>query len=347
MIKYSVSKYFRFTLGCALIGVFCLFFGLTGLFRLYHATYLDMSSLNHLHAGNYVHCSVEQYFVTSYQVPESGEIRYTGYVDAIKLGIGQTKKIYPCFYVYVGKDKMIPIGILSADILLQLDTFENGCGGPIHLTGKIYRNFSKSARNSAYDMLNSKYMIIQVDETVEKTDFIFFIYVGTLAFIGAVMLFRFGAGITAVIVTPFEETMEYKKLARGTNYALKEEYNSAVRYLEDLRNRQRSIMNLKWGGLLIIFLGLGLMYAAVNGHVLWVYQYHVLILGFVVILVGVDCIWQSFINSNYPLAVKISDKFTLNTYSVKIEKASIIVSVLYRRLEEELKKQNLKNYDYF
>lgn len=347
MIKYSVSKYFRFTLGFALIGVFCLFFGLTGLFRLYHATYLDMSSLNHLHVGNYIHCSVEQYFVASYQVPGSGEIHYTGHVDAFKLGIGRDKRIYPCFYVYVGKDQMIPIGIQSADIILQLDAFENGCGGPIHLTGKIYTYFSKSTSNSANDMLNSKYMIIQVDETAEKIRLIILICVGTLAFIVAGMLFRFGAGITAVIVTPFEETMEYKKLARGTNYALKEEYNSAVRYLEELLNRQRSIMYLKWGGLLIIFLGIGLMYAAVNGHVLLMFQYHVLILGFVVILVGAECVWQSFINSNYPLAEKISDKFTLNTYSTKIAKASIIVSVLYRRLEEELKKQNLKNYDYF
>ena len=53
--------------------------------------------------------------------------------------------------------------------------------------------------------------------------------------------------------------------------------------------------------------------------------------------------WQSFVNTDYPLAYRISDLFLLRTNSIKREEASKIIAVIRNRLssgpEEEKKEE--------
>ena len=133
----------------------------------------------------------------------------------------------------------------------------------------------------------------------------------------------------------FEETKEYIELSKMTHYALQDELDQKKRLLEVLRKRQGSLGKWSVLGILLLFAGIVTLIEYKN---LWVLQNHFSLLGFFLILGGLEMLWHGFIHSDSKLALWFADRYTLETYAVRIKKTEILIGVLDHRIQEERRK---------
>ena len=168
--------------------------------------------------------------------------------------------------------------------------------------------------------------------------------------ISGFMFFSF-AGIRKVYVKPFEDSKRYKDFYLGRAYRMEEEMMREEKNLKQLMEKQvleRSNMKkyaLGIIGSLASFLFCGYLYIFGDSGTVFlstVALYVMFAMLFVFLLMS-KLFWQSFVNTDYPLAYRISDLFLLRTNSIKREEASKIIAVIRNRLssgpEEEKKEE--------
>ena len=166
-----------------------------------------------------------------------------------------------------------------------------------------------------------------------------------LCVIGAVLLIWRGEWISRVIVKPFEETPEYIHLARGVNYAIKEELVRKERLVARLKENQKGMLKNLIGGSALASLGsliFGFSVPGVNlSDMNHVYQsfigltYPGLAVGAVLLVLGGRIAWNAVLNSEISFAYWLAEKFTIKTYGIRIRQENILIGVLQERLEKE------------
>ena len=163
---------------------------------------------------------------------------------------------------------------------------------------------------------------------------------GVVSFI----LFMRGERIHPVEVKPIEESAEYIHYLRGKDYAIKEELVRRQRHLERLESDQKGILKWAFGGVFLVGIGVFFFWRAIPDIVLtnkvvaraWFsLAYPALALGSILIIAGFRMIWISIINSDSEFTRNLADKYTLDTYPVRISREKILIGVISDRLEKE------------
>ena len=168
----------------------------------------------------------------------------------------------------------------------------------------------------------------------------------------AFLLYWKGERIHPVEIKPFEESAEYVHYLKGKDYALKEELVRKQRYVERLKENQKA--TVKWAvlGMLCGVVGAILFGIAIPNVKLtnvalmqaWFsLTYPFLAMGAALLIAGFRMIWITFINANGRLTFYLADKYSLDTYPMRIFHENILIGVISKRLEtekaEELRKR--------
>ena len=173
---------------------------------------------------------------------------------------------------------------------------------------------------------------------------------------GAVFMYFRGHWIKRIEVKPFEETPEYIHYARGANYAIKQELVRKQKYVKRLEEDQKAVVKWVWIGALCGTLGgviFGIASQGVNltdakkfyqSYVGLVYPF--LLLGTVMIIYGIRMMFHGFINSDSPTAFEIAEKYTMETYGVKLWKENVLIGILSQRLEKEKAEEQRRKEEY-
>lgn len=166
-----------------------------------------------------------------------------------------------------------------------------------------------------------------------------------LCALGAAFLIWRGEWISRIEVKPFEETMEYIHLAKGVNYAIKEELVRKKRLVARLKENQKGMLKKFISGSALTTIGsltFGFSALGVNlSDMEHVYQsfvgltYPGLALGSVLLVLGGCIMWNAFLNSEISFAYWIAEKFTIDTYGIRIQRETILIGILSKRLEKE------------
>lgn len=345
MKRYGVSKNFKFTLTIFIIGCILVIPALISMISLGHVKPLTASAVNHLHTGQYLSCEVGEYFVLPVSVNGVFTGEYTGVLDVVTSQATGTNRDYLVYFANVNDQRYVRIGAYSSSLRSKLSSFEKGLGGPVSFIGKIaYRKDNVFAmqfiRNWAgFDMEKyvPDYYVLEIDTHNEFRNNSLRILFGVLCFIVSGIFLARGFGIYPLIVRPFEETKEYVELSKMTHYALQDELDQKKRLLEVLRKRQGSLGKWSVLGILLLFAGIVTLIEYKN---LWVLQNHFSLLGFFLILGGLEMLWHGFIHSDSKLALWFADRYTLETYAVRIKKTEILIGVLDHRIQEERRKHD-------
>ncbi|MCR5458854.1 MAG: hypothetical protein K6F51_03045 [Acetatifactor sp.] len=176
---------------------------------------------------------------------------------------------------------------------------------------------------------------------------IFAVCCGGIAF----FLYWKGERIHPVDVKPFEESQEYIHYLRGKDYAMKEELVRKQRYVERLKLNQKDTVRWAiWGGLCgligAVLFGIAIPDVKLTNKAVakaWFsLTYPCLLLGATMVIAGFRMIWITFINADNKLAFYLADKYTLDTYPMKIFKENILIGVISKRLEQEKAEEQRK-----
>lgn len=168
---------------------------------------------------------------------------------------------------------------------------------------------------------------------------------------GAVIAFRRGFGLYTSMVTPIEQSPEYIHYTRGVHYALEQELEKRVKNKIRLEDEQRETTKFFFIGIVLAASGIWLVRWKISylSLSLAVVFDGITKLSYVFILIGVACIvagirifWYWFVNSNFNVALKLSDFLTLDTYPMKIRKEIILIGAIGQRLENDKKKERME-----
>lgn len=178
-----------------------------------------------------------------------------------------------------------------------------------------------------------------------------FLAVGVAMLIGAVITFKLGLGISTALVTPVEQSQEYVHVTKGAHYALEQELEKRLRNKAKLEDEQRETTKYFFIGVLLFLGGCALIkwkfeYLKMNLQVVFdgytSLSYVAILLGVALVVVGVRVLWYWFVNSNFGIAVNLSDFLTLDTYPMKIRKENILIGAISHRIENDRKKARME-----
>ena len=173
---------------------------------------------------------------------------------------------------------------------------------------------------------------------------------------GAVFMFLRGHWIKPIEVKPFDETPEYIHYARGANYAIKQELVRKEKYVKRLEENQKAVVKWVWIGALCGTLGgviFGLASIGVDltdakrfyqSFVGLVYPF--LAIGTAMIISGIRMMFHGFMNSDSQMAFELSEKYTFDTYGIKIWREKQLIGVLSERLEKEKAEERKRKEEY-
>ena len=178
-----------------------------------------------------------------------------------------------------------------------------------------------------------------------------FLAFGIICLVVAYVCFRHGFGIVTTQVTPIEESADYVRFSEGVHYVLSLELDKRLRNVEKLRREQQETTKYFVIGLACFALGWFLISANffyLKGELGIIFDgyvslsYVAILLGVALIVVGVRTFWYWFMNSSIPLAMKIADALTIDTYPMKIRKENILIGVISQRIERDRKKERME-----
>lgn len=176
---------------------------------------------------------------------------------------------------------------------------------------------------------------------------IFAVCCGGIAF----FLYWKGERIHPVEVKPFEESPEYIHYLRGKDYAMKEELVRKQRYVERLKLNQKDTVRWAiWGGLCgligAVLFGIAIPDVKLTNVAVakaWFsLTYPCLALGAAMVIAGFRMIWVTFINADNKVSFYLADKYTLDTYPIKISQENILIGVISKRLAQEKAEEQRK-----
>lgn len=335
MKRYSVSKYFKFTLLLIAFSVTFLILYFIQMLRYRFPTEVTAQNIRSLRNNQYVRITMDQYLAEKEDV-SSETSTMVGYVS---------------YMVYIGDSLYLPVGIQDKELLAALDAYSHGHGDQISFLGRAVKWEPLSEANYAWyyhiyenfdaDLLVKDTAIYQLNEKEVQTGSRILLFFGSIGMTVALLLFFTVGGFHITYARPFEESKRYRECVSGRIYDLEDELRKEKRALEELRQKQRETKKrvllgtgLFIGGILIMVVCFVLAYVFLQ-----LYFAVGIYLGMYVVCMGVKWLWYAFINSNLLLAKKISELFLLRSYSVRIEESIKIVSALKKRLWESQEKE--------
>lgn len=344
MKKYGVAKNFRLTFTAFIFGCFLLLPALFSLLRLKNTPVLDTAGMSRLHSGQYVSFGFDEFFCLPISVNNEEDVMYVGRLGGLSKEETGTGMDYVIFYAKAPNDEWIRVGIHDPALLLKLDQYVQGHGEKVQLKAKVvyrkdeyyYLESLRKWQNFQYDKYIQDYYVLEINENNEFHFITLRLILGTLCLVLCIIMFAKGAGIYPIISRPLEETPEYIQLAKVPHYALKEELEQKKRRLKVLRERQAGLKFWALLGILILLAGIA---AIIDYILLGSFQFLVILVGFTLTVAGLEMLWHVFINSGSSSALRLADRYSLETYATKISKEEILISVIDRRIAEE-KKEN-------
>jgi len=345
MKRYSVSKNFKWTLTAALVGCILLFPALISMIRFHLATDLSAASLKHLSSGTYLRCQIDQYYVLPLTINGEQTSIYAGRLGS--LSTNGNPRQYVIYYANVEDEAYVRIGIQDPDLLSRLDAFEMGHGEPIQFFGRLtwHREYDYSIASQTKwegfdaDRYLQDYCILQLDEQKEYKSILRRILWGAFFWILSILFLALGFGISPLLARPLEETTEYVRLAKVDHYALAEELEQKKRKLEILQWRLQGLRKWALLGIFFVLFGIALL---INARLLWTIPHSFSLPGSLLILLGLEMIWHAFIQSDADSALRIADRFTLETLAVKVKREEILIGVISKRMDEEKRQKAVR-----
>lgn len=344
MKRYGVSKNFRLTFTAIVLGCVLFFPALLSLIGLRQPAELDADRLSHLHSGQYVTCQINEYFTLPISINGEEAKTLIGRLDGLSAEETGTGMDYVIFFAKMPNGKYLRTGIHDPKLLHLLDQYEAGHGEPISFKGKVvfrqdeyyYLESLRGWKGFDYDQFIRNYYILEINEDTEFHFITLRLILGTLCLGFFIFLIASGSGIYPIMVRPLEETPEYIRLAKVDHYALPEELEQKKRKLRVLHERQAGLKFWALLGILILIAGTA---AIIDYILLGSFQFFVFLAGLIMLIAGAEILWHVFINSGSSTALRLADRFTLETYATRISREEILISVIDRRIEEEKRKK--------
>ncbi len=321
----SISKRIVFNIIIFVIGLVLLLGGVKSYYKYKHA--IPIKDLNEWDCkeGRYVTGNIDEYVVKKM----AGTDKFVGSGHTL---LTLTGKAYEFYTIPIAENSYIQIMISDNSILDKLKNFTEGKGEGVNFEGEIITSPIEELTLKWYDGIEGfntenlvKTYVINEINIKSKKDLT---YIGLLLVIFSVFLFYSDGGINNVITK--ENDIDGIK-SKNNNYA--NSYNKSNELLLEKNKLQlfeKRLSELKkkcFAG--FILLGLGI-YIVICFHFL-----EIKIIGILLILYSVKCIWRYFINSGSEPALWLVRKFGLESVSVKIEECRINVWEIERLLEEE------------
>lgn len=337
MKKYSVAKNFRLTRISMIIGFLLFFPALISLIRFHHASDLSLASTR-LRNGSYVNCQIDRYYVLPLSVNGEKTSILSGRLGGFSLN--GTDDQYVVYYAILENGKYLRIAIQDPDLLSSLDDFDAGAGEPVRFLGKIlwhrdnFYTTESRLKWEGFDVANytPNYYVLQINKKSELERIKKRLAWGAAFMLLSILLFALGMGVTPVRTMPLEETTEYVRLAKVDHYALEEELEQKKRKVAVLQEQLPALRKWALLGILIMLSGISVL---LDVHLLWLLPQSLSLVGWLIVLAGAEMVWYAFINSNTSLALRIADRFTLETRATKLKKEEIFIGVLSHRIDNE------------
>lgn len=350
MKRYSVSRLFPITFIFFVLSLILMLINGVGLFRLSHLKELNTQTLFSLQPGQYVSCTINQYVLLEVKTT-AGTVSYRG--SNWTRGFSESSlKSYDIYTISLDDKAFVDIGFEDSELIAELEAYSQGRGNSISFIGKVMKTdgeeWSEHRTGTAVsefraDAWVKNICIAQINLEETKTSYKALMLFGVISGIIALLLFFSVGGIQIVYRKPYEESKRYKDLLMGKNYKLEVDLKRKKEYLDELRHKQKkaklhTIFYLIFSIICTTVLCINIS-ALVNGTAM-IYG---VIIALILFLGSIYWLWKSFINTDFMLAIRLSDLFMLDTLSIRIEETSIIIEYLNRRLSEE---KNDANFNY-
>ncbi|MBD5445449.1 MAG: hypothetical protein HDR29_07865 [Lachnospiraceae bacterium] len=320
----SISKRIVINIIIFVIGLVLLLGGVKSYYKYKHA--IPIKDLNEWDCkeGRYVIGNIDEYVVKKM----AGTDKYAEISSTL---LTLTGKAYDFYTIPIAQNSYIRIMISDNSILDKLKNFTVGKGEGVYFEGEIINSpieislkWYDGIEGFNTENLVKSYVIKEINIKSKKD----LTYIGFLLVIFSVLLFYSSGGINSVI-TKENDTDGIKP--KNNNYA--NSYNKSNELLLEKNKLQlfeKRLSGLKkecFVGFIILMLG---VYIVIRFHF-----FEIILIGILLIIYSVKCIWRYFINSGSELALWLVKKFGLESVSVKIEECRINVWEIERLLEKE------------
>ena len=321
----SISKKIVINIIIFVIGLVLLSGGVKSYYKYKHA--IPIKDLNEWECkeGKYVTGNIDEYVVKKMV----GTDKYAGSGSTL---LTLTGKAYDFYTIPIAQNSYIRIMISDNSILDKLKNFTVGKGEGVYFEGEIITNPIEELTLGWYDGIEGfntenlvKFYAIKEINIKSKKDLT---YIGLLLVIFSALLFYSSGGINSVVTK--ENDIDSIK-PKNNNYA--NSYNKSNELLLEKNKLQlfeKRLSELKkkcFAGFILLVLG---VYIVIRFHF-----FEIILIGILLIIYSVKCIWRYFINSGSELALWLVRKFGLESVSVKIEECRINVWEIERLLERE------------
>lgn len=342
MKRYQVSKHFIHTFWIFCVSCVLLLFYVMGILRYYFPIELDEFNARLLKKDQYVRINIQECLPTK----GSGKTEEG-------LSIGMVKD-YWNYTVQLGRSAYIRVGISDESVRDKINSWPGGRGKePVQMIGRVDQTrFSKAVyewydnnTDLDRDMIVPDTMIYQVTAKEIGTKYNILFFLGGIGLCIAFLLFCTIGGIRSVYVTPFEDTKRYRDYVLGRSYQLERDLEREKKVYDEICKEQKDMFGWFWKGILIC---IGIFVAMIFFYILYIganslfASYVFLALTFCFIW-GIKFVWHSFLNTDSPLAYKISDLFLLRNCSIRREESSKLITLMSQKLDEKKEKDHGEN----
>jgi len=253
---------------------------------------------------------------------------------------------------YVGEKAYIRTLIKSKDLIDVLDSYKYGEGAYVSFRASVVTdNGSRERTRKAYDTHDGSYDPDKLvtsytlkeftEEEYELKANLLFSMSGFTTILALFIYFTIG-GIKIVYDRPFEDSRRYKKFVNGVIYDLEAELRrekEALRRLKERQTMENPSYRKRGYGLTI---GGGVLAACcLYGLGISTIFLPVLLISVYFIIWGIRVIWDAYLNSPDPRALRYAEMTMKDTIPVKIKQTEKCIAVLEKRLEKSKKEKEL------
>lgn len=334
MKRYQVSKLFGVTAFLVGVALYVLAFWAVDALRYAGREDLESALSTGLHEKQYVYTEIDH--IVMHRIRNEAGDTYTAN-KSVFLMPSECK----LFTAVLKSGGMVGLLVSESSLAKQLESFADGRGEKIRVVGQVEKGslvdteaYYADVEGFERSLLAEDLYVIQMPEKGIKAK------IGAKGKAGlgilalALISFFTIGGWHRVDEPPFEDTREYRDYLYRFSYGLEKELARKKEYMSRLIREQQGIY--RW-----CLLGGGLVLAA-NALLLWSLKWMVYssagFYGFLIsvagMILGVKFFWHGFINSDRPIAKKLSDTFLLNTLSVRREQTSKLIGLLTRKINE-------------
>lgn len=320
----SISKRIVINIIIFVIGLVLLLGGVKSYYKYKHA--IPIKDLNKWDCkeGKYVVGNIDEYVVKKM----AGTDKYAGISSTL---LTLTGKAYDFYTIPIAQNSYIRIMISDNSILEKLKNFTVGKGEGVYFEGEIINSPIEELTLKWYDGIEGfntedlvKSYVIKEINIKSKKDLT---YIGLLLVIFSVLLFYSSGGINSIVTKENDIDDTKPNNNYDNSYNKSNELLLEKNKLQLFEKRLSELKKKSFAGFILLVLG---VYIEICFHFL-----EIKLIGILLILYSVKCMWRYFINSGSELALWLVKKFGLESVSVKIEECRINVWEIERLLERE------------